>query len=78
MDGHGTIQRACVFVTRAFYVCSTSNSMSAAFVVRRNLYTYTMFSSVPRVETMYAQTYSPSVSNTMTGITSAVKTFASA
>lgn len=65
-------------MTRACYVSCTSNSTAASFVVRRNLYTYTMLFSAPRVETMFGRTFSPSATTTMTGITSVVGTFASA
>lgn len=78
MDDHGTIHPECAFVTQAFYVSSTSSSMSAFSAARRNLYTYTTFSSAPRVETMSERTFLPSVTTTMTGITSVVGTFASA
>lgn len=64
-------------MTQLSYVSSTSSSMSASFAARRNLYIYTMSFSVHTVETTYAQTFSPSASNTMTGITSVQGTFAS-
>ena len=62
---------------RVSYVSCTTSSTPVLSAGRRNLYIYTMFSSAPTVETTYAQTFSPSATTTMTGITSAVGTFAS-
>ena len=64
-------------MTQPSFVSCTSSTTSAASAVKRNLYIYTMFFSVPTVETMYEQTFCASASTTMTGITSVVGTFAS-
>ena len=61
-------------MTPDYYAYSHSNMTNVPFAAGRNIYIFTMFSFVPMVETTFGQTFWPSASNAMTGITSVVRT----